>query len=326
MANTPNFYIHPFVPHQHMALHDRKILITGGAGFIGSNLAEHLSKRNHVTVLDDLSLGNLENLSGLDVSLIKGSILDDSILKSLDKFDAVFHLAAIPGVQDSIDRPVETSNVNFTGTIKILEMMRKKDIPIMVFSSSCAIYGNTQNIPIKESERTDPLSPYATQKLASEHIIKNYREIYGINAISARFFNVYGPKQNPSSEYSAVIPKFTDLCLKGREPVIYGTGKQTRDFIYIKDLVKALELIAERVPDEDAINLGPGKEVSVNELADAIITETGCKRRPVHVGEKKGEVKRSLADISLARKILGWEPVYSFGEGVRETVEWMKAS
>ena len=309
-----------------MPLKDRNILITGGAGFIGSNLTEHLSGRNSVTVIDDLSLGKVDNLSGMDVELIKGSILDDELLSSLGAFDVVFHLAAIPGVQDSIERPIETADINFTGTVKMLEFARKRDVPAFVFASSCALYGDTSNLPINEKEPPDPLSPYATQKLASEHMIRNYRDIYGIKGISARFFNVYGPRQNPSSEYSAVIPKFISRCLNGKPPVIYGAGEQTRDFIYVKDLIKALELLAEKKPDVNAVNLGSGKETSVNQLAEVIIRETRCNLRPEHAPERKGEVERSAADITLARNMLGWKPEHSLEEGLKETISWMKNS
>ena len=305
-------------------LKGKNILITGGAGFIGSNLAEHLSERNSITVLDDLSLGKTENIEGLNVQFIKGSILEGDVLKSLDGFDVIFHLAAIPGVQESIERPIETSEINFIGTVKMLELARKMDAEAFIFASSCAIYGDTQNLPVSENEVPNPLSPYATQKLASEHVIRNYRDIYGIKGISARFFNVYGQRQDPNSEYSAVIPKFIDMCLKGNAPLIYGRGKQTRDFIYVKDLVHALELIAERSPEINAINLGSGRETSINELADVIIRETSCNLEPEHAPERKGEVERSLADISLAKKVLGWEPEYSLEDGIRETIEWMK--
>ena len=305
-------------------LKGKNILITGGAGFIGSNLAEHLSKSNSVTVLDDLSMGKKENLDGLNVKFIKGPILDEDVLKSLDGFDVIFHLAAIPGVQESIESPIETSEINFIGTVKMLGLARKIDADTFIFASSCAIYGDTSNLPISENEVPNPLSPYATQKLASEYVIRNYRDIYGIKGISARFFNVYGPRQDPNSEYSAVIPKFIDMCVKGKAPVIYGSGEQTRDFIYVKDLVHALELIAERSPEIDAINIGSGRETSINELAEVIIRETSCNLEPEHAPERKGEVERSLADISIAKRVLGWEPMYSLEDGIKETIEWMK--
>ena len=306
-------------------LKDRRILITGGAGFIGSNLAEYLKESNDLVVLDDFSLGKKENLSGLDVEIISASILDDSALNSIEDVDVVFHLAAVPGVQDSIERPLETSMTNFIGTVKILEMMRKKDIPSIIFASSCAVYGNTEKVPVDESTCPEPLSPYASQKLASENMIKNYREIYGIKGISARFFNVYGPKQDPNSEYSAVIPKFIRRCIEEKSPVIYGDGKQTRDFVYVKDLVRALSLIAEKLPDEHVFNIGSGVETSINELAETIINETGCGKEPEYREKRAGEVERSLADIELI-KGLGWKPEYSLKDGIKETIEWMRRS
>lgn len=309
-----------------MPLKDKRILITGGAGFIGSNLAEYLSAENEVLVLDDLSLGSRENLRGLKVKLIERSILEIDAFKTVGKVDVVFHLAAIPGVQESIDRPVKTAEVNFIGTINVLEYMRKNDVPAVVFASSCAVYGGSRNLPLKESEFPEPLSPYAAEKLASEHIIRNYANIHGIYGISARFFNVYGPRQNPSSEYSAVIPKFISRCLGGNPPIIYGNGKQSRDFVYVLDLAKALEMMAEKRPETDAINIGSGREISINQLADIIIRETDCNLRAEHAPERKGEIERSLADITLARKLLGWEPEHSLQDGIRETIEWMKNS
>ncbi len=307
-----------------MALTNRRILITGGAGFIGSNLAEYLSDSNEVFVLDDLSLGSRDNIEGMNVRIIEGSILDDAILSQLDEMDVIFHLAAIPGVQDSIDHPVRTAEVNMLGTLKMLEYAREKDAGTFVFASSCAVYGDPGEMPISESTPPNPLSPYATQKLASEHLIRNYSELYGIKGVSARFFNVYGPRQNPYSEYSAVIPKFISLCLEGRRPVIFGNGEQTRDFVYVKDLVRGLELMASVEHKENIINLGSGREISINELAGTIAKETGCGLEPEHAEARKGEVERSLADISIAKRVLGWEPEYSLEKGIRETIEAFK--
>ena len=303
-----------------MVLRGKKVLITGGAGFIGSNLAEYLSEKNTVVVIDDLSLGREENIEKAGVELIRGSILDDSILSEIDGVDIIFHLAAIPGVQDSIDHPVETSGVNFTGTVKLLEVARKLDVEAFVFASSCAVYGDPDELPVTESTPVNPLSPYATQKLASEHMIRNYSELYGIKGVSARFFNVYGPRQDPSSEYSAVIPKFISLCLEGKSPVIFGSGEQTRDFIYVKDLVRGLELMASVEHSERVINLGSGAEISINSLASTIAEKTACGREVIHGPARKGEVERSLADISFAKKVLGWMPEYSLEAGISETI------
>lgn len=305
-------------------IRDMRVLITGGAGFIGSNLTEHLVMQNDVFVLDDLSLGSRDNIDGTGAVFIEGSVLDDVVLSYMDEMDVIFHLAAIPGVQDSIDHPVRTAEVNVLGTLKMLEYARKKDVGTFVFASSCAIYGDPEEMPISESTPPNPLSPYATQKLASEHLIRNYSELYGIKGVSARFFNVYGPKQNPYSEYSAVIPKFISLCLEGRSPVIFGNGEQTRDFVYVKDLVRGLELMASVEHKESVINLGSGREISINELSRTIAKETGCGLEPEHAEARKGEVERSMADISLAKHVLGWEPEYSLEKGIRETIEAFK--
>ncbi len=300
-----------------MYLSQKHILITGGAGFIGSNLAEYLSHNNDIIVVDDLSLGSEENLKGLNVGFIKASILEDIYI---DDVDVIFHLAAIPGVQDSINRPIKTAEINITGTVKMLELARKMDVESFVFASSCAVYGDPKYMPVSEKTPVDPLSPYATQKLASEHLVRNYSELYGIKGVSARFFNVYGPRQDTSSEYSAVIPKFISLCLDGKAPVIFGTGEQTRDFVYVKDLVRGLELMAAIDHGENVINLGSGIEISINQLAGTIADVTGCGIQPEHAPGRKGEVERSMADISLARRTLGWEPKHSFEEGIHETI------
>ena len=307
-----------------MHLKDRSVLITGGAGFIGSNLAEYLSDENRVVVLDDLSLGRAENIGNPNIELLRGSILDDDILDSLGGIDIVFHLAAIPGVQDSIEKPIETSEINFIGTLKILEAMRKRGIPRIVFASSCAVYGEPLKLPVSEETPLHPLSPYAVQKIASEHIIRTYGELYGIKGISMRFFNVFGPRQNPDSEYSAVIPRFISRCLKGNSPIIYGTGEQTRDFIYVRDLIRALELAAIKMPGISEINAGSGQETSIKDLALLVIEETKCGLRPEYRNARKGEISRSFADISLAKKKLGWSPEYSLERGIEETVDYIK--
>ncbi len=299
-------------------LQDKKVLITGGAGFIGSNLARYLCDRNKIAVLDDLSLGRVENLKGADMDFIKGDILDPKDL-AVDA-EYIFHLAAIPGVPQSLEDPVGTTRVSVMGTMQVLERARKNDAAL-VFASTCAVYGNNPDLPLTEESSVEPLSPYAAAKLTCEHMIRNYREVYGLDATALRFFNVYGPRQDPESYYSAVIPTFINRCLSDKPPIIYGTGEQTRDFVFVGDLVEALEKASERtVPP--VINIGTGREVSVLELADKIMSMTGYGGEKIMEAAREGEVPRSAADPNLARKALDWVPKHDLESGLEKTIAW----
>lgn len=303
-------------------LEGKRILITGGAGFIGSNLAHRLCGSNDVIVLDNLSLGRMENLKGADVEFIKDDITALHSIDGVGDLDIIFHLAAIPGVQQSIDDPLGTVNINVMGTLNMLEFARRHDATF-IFASTCAIYGTNMALPLREDSNPAPLSPYASGKLACEYFIKNYNEIYGLQTCAFRMFSVYGPRQDPHSPYAAVVPRFIKACLSNTPPVIYGDGTQTRDFVYVKDVTRALEMAAS-IGAEGVMNIGTGREYSVIELLDIIKKVTGYNGNVRFEPPRSGEALRSRADISRIKKALGWQPEYTLDMGIRETVEWFR--
>ena len=295
-----------------------KIVITGGAGFIGSNLAEELSKGkdNEVIIVDDLSTGKIENIKSLNVKFIKGSVTDLNLLKSVLKdVDYVFHLAAIASVQKSIEDPKETDEVNAKGTLNVLIAARDSGVKKVIFVSSSAVYGDIPELPKREDMVPNLLSPYAVTKLLGEYYCKVFNDVYGLKTISLRFFNVYGPKQDPYSDYAAVIPKFINMVLENKPPVIYGDGRQTRDFTFVKDVVMA-NILAMRSDATGVYNITNGNAISINELAEIIINIIEKNLKPIYKVQREGDIKHSLGNISKARKDLGYEPKYSFDKGI----------
>lgn len=217
-----------------------KFVITGGAGFIGSNLAQALSQENQVIVVDDLSTGKVENLEGIDARLLRGSITDLPFLQAaFEDAECIFHLAAIASVKKSVEDPLRTNEVGIEGTLKVLTAAGDAGVRRVVLASSAAVYGNSPDLPKREDMMPEPKSPYAVSKLTGEHYARVFQEIYGLETVALRYFNVFGPKQDPSSEYSGVISRFISALLKGEQPVIYGDGEQTRDFVYVSDVVAA---------------------------------------------------------------------------------------
>lgn len=308
-------------------MQNSKILITGGLGFIGSNLAKALYEENELLILDDLSSGRMENISSLDdqenVKIVRGSITDFGLLNGiLEGVDYVFHLAAIPSVIESITDPQMTNSVNLTGTMNVLLASKENQVKKVVYASSAAVYGNTDSVPISEDAPTRPESPYGAQKLASEHYLRVFYQVYGLATTTLRYFNVYGPNQDPKSQYSPVIPKFISIILKNRPPTIFGDGNQTRDFVFVKDIVKANILAAQSsLSNGRTINIAGGNEISINDLAENIITMTGKDLEAVHAQKRDGEIIRSFADITLAEQILDYKPGYSLNEGLKETMK-----
>ncbi|MBO8181469.1 MAG: SDR family oxidoreductase [Archaeoglobus sp.] len=299
-----------------------RAVVTGGCGFIGSNLAEELSKFMDVVVLDNLSTGKSSNLEGIDVEFVKGDILDFDLLKKIFKdSEYVFHLAAIVSVQESVDNPVLANEVNIRGTLNILEAARFGEVKKIIYSSSCAVYGDSEELPLKEESLPRPKSPYAVSKLAAENYCKVFSEIYGLKTVSLRYFNVYGPRQDPFSDYAAVIPRFISKALKGESPIIYGDGEQTRDFIYVRDVVKANILAMEK--GEGVYNIASGKSITINELAKLVIRMVGAKTEPVYEEEREGDIRHSVADISKAKE-LGFSPSYTLEEGIKETIDYWR--
>ena len=303
-----------------------KVVVTGGAGFIGSNLAEELLKKHEVTVIDNLSTGRIENLDQImdKINFIEGSITDLDLLKeAFSGSDTVFHEAAIPSVQRSVDNPIASNEANVEGTLKVLVAARDCGVRKVVYASSSSAYGNTPTLPKIEDMKPNPRSPYAVSKLAGEYYCRVFSEVYGLKTACLRYFNVYGPRQNPHSEYAAVIPRFVTRILAHEPPVIYGDGGQTRDFTFVKDVVKA-NILAGESPAEGVFNIACGKRVSLNELAGKIMEITGIKVEMSYEGARPGDVRDSLADISSAGDKLGYKPGFELDSGLRETVEWFR--
>lgn len=308
-----------------MRIRNKRIVVTGGAGFIGSNLVEELVGSNEVEVIDNFVTGKRENISGVgDVSLVEGSITNLGLLQGIfEGVDYVFHEAAIPSVPRSVKDPVASNNANINGTLNVLVAARDSGVEKVVYASSSSVYGDTPTLPKTESMKPTPRSPYAVTKLTGEYYCRVFYEIYGLKTVSLRYFNVYGPKQDPNSEYAAVIPSFISKALKNEPPVIYGDGEQTRDFTYVKDVVQAniLAAVNEKINGE-VINIAGGVRTSVNELTEMIKRVFDVKQKPEYISPREGDVKHSLADISKARSLLGYRPVYDLEKGLCETKEY----
>ena len=300
-----------------------KVIVTGGAGFIGSHLAEELARRGYqVTILDDLSTGEMENIKELlkkgSVQFIQDSITNFSLLKELFQGAIyVFHQAALPSVPRSVKDPLAASEVNITGTLNVLLAARDNKVRKVVYASSSSVYGDTPTLPKKEDMVPHPQSPYAVSKLAGEHYCRVFQEVYGLATACLRYFNVYGPRQNPDSQYAAVIPRFIRWASEGSPLIIFGDGEQTRDFTFIADAVEANILAAESNAS-GVFNIGRGKSITINELAKLVTKLTGNNVEPVHQEPREGDIRHSLADISQA-KIFGYEPRYNLEEGLEET-------
>lgn len=314
-------------------------LVTGGCGFIGSNIAYALVGRgDSVRVLDNLSTGREENLAELrarhpqKVELLRGDILDPSLLdRALMGIDYILHLAAVPSVPWSIEHPLDCDRINAFGTLQVLEAARRSGrIRRVVFAASCAAYGDLLPDQAKrEDHPIAPLSPYAASKLAGEHYCAVYSRVYGVPAVALRYFNIFGPRQDPTSQYAAVIPNFIAACLRGKEPTIFGDGLQSRDFCHVDNVVQAnllccaapAECVAGRV-----INIGCGEAVTLLAVLEELSRLSGRPIKARHDPPRAGEVRHSFADIRLARELLGYTASVSFAEGLRRTLEFYKAA
>jgi UDP-glucose 4-epimerase len=303
-----------------------KVVVTGGAGFIGSNLAEELLKKHEVTVIDNLSTGRIKNLDQImdKINFIEGSITDQDLLReAFSDTDTVFHQAAIPSVQRSVDNPIASNEANVEGTLKVLVAARDCNVRKVVYASSSSAYGDTPILPKIEEMKPNPKSPYAISKLAGEYYCRVFSEVYGLKTACLRYFNVYGPRQNPESQYAAVIPRFITRVLANTPPVIYGDGNQTRDFTFVKDVVKA-NILAMQSPAEGVFNIACGQRVSLNELAGKIMQIIGIRLDAIYEEPRQGDVRDSLADISSAGDKLGYKPEYDLDSGLKETIKWFK--
>jgi UDP-glucose 4-epimerase len=306
-----------------------KIAITGGAGFIGSHLAEALVKRgDEVVVIDNLATGNKANLASVEdkITFIEGSITDTNLLREAFKgVYAVLHQAALPSVPVSIERPQDTNEANIAGTLSVLVAARDSGVDRVIYASSSSVYGDTPVLPKVETMPPSPLSPYAIQKLAGELYAKRFYPLYGLKTIGLRYFNVFGPRQNPNSQYAAVIPKFITQIMAGASPTINGDGGHTRDFTYIDNVVGAnLAAIDADKGFGDSFNIAAGVQISLNDLVNKINEILGTSIAAIHGPTREGDIRDSFADISKAKETLNYNPIISFDEGIRLTINSFK--
>lgn len=307
------------------------LLITGAAGFIGSNLALHALKQGwRVRGLDDFSASDGSNLSaaGNSMELIRGDLCDPGTVRAACAgIDCVLHHAAIVSVPRSVDDPMRNHEVNTTGTLRLLLAAQEAGVRRVVFASSSAVYGDTEILPIHEEVPAHPLSPYATSKLASEWYLRNASHLLGIETVCFRYFNVYGPHQDPNSPYSGVLARFILQMLEGRQPAIFGDGEQTRDFTYVEDVVQA-NLLACTAPAERVngrtFNIATGCRISLNQIYRLLQPETGYAGPPRYEAPRRGDIRHSLADITRAQEVLGYQPAVPLEDGLRRTVEWYR--
>lgn len=307
-----------------------RYLVTGGAGFIGSNIAEALVKRgDQVRVLDNLSTGYQHNLQGFDVEFVEGDITEiDDVSKAVADVDFVYHQAALASVPRSVKDPLATNQACVTGTVNVLHAAHQAGVQRVVYAASSSAYGDQPFMSKRESDLPAPMSPYAVAKLSAEYYCRAFYSTYGLETVCIRYFNVFGPRQDPSSEYSAVIPLFITALLEGRQPKIFGDGEQTRDFTFIDNVVHG-NLLAASAPAEDVagkvFNVANGKTISLNQMLAKLNQLLGTDIQPTFEPPRVGDVRDSLADISQARKCLGYEPVVDFNTGLERSIEFYKS-
>jgi len=308
-----------------------RYLVTGGAGFIGSHLCEGLAAGGaKVRILDDFSTGRRENLDGFaeHVEIIEGCLTDfDTCRRACEDVDFVFHQAALPSVQRSVEDPLSTHAVDATGTLHVLVASKEAGVRRVVYAGSSSAYGNTPVLPKEEGMASSPRSPYAVAKLTGELYCRVFADVMGLETVVLRYFNIFGPRQDPHSQYSAVIPLFITYALEGRSPTIHGDGGQTRDFTYVGNAVDA-NFLACHGPAEHAVgqvfNVGCGDRISIDQLWSQIQQVTGARVDAVYGPERPGDVRDSLADLTRIRENLGYEPAVSLAEGLRRTCEWFR--
>ena len=307
----------------------KRVLVTGGAGFIGSHLTQALvAQRCRVTVLDNLSTGRFDNLNELHgkIDFHRGDIRNpEDIHAAVRDCEAVFHLAALVSVPFSVENPIDSATINDMGTLNVLNAARENGVQSIVFASSSAIYGDDPQLPKQEDMTPNPLSPYAVHKLTGEYYARLFTELYGLPATSLRFFNVFGPRQDPSSPYSGVISIFMSKAVAGQQPTIYGDGEQSRDFVYVSDVVNALLIAASRNSAAGrSVNIGTGKAITVNRLWETVQERAGIELPALFASERPGDIRESVADIRQAEKLLGYKPMVSFDDGLRQTYTWYR--
>jgi len=310
---------------------DMRYLVTGGAGFIGSNTVDELVRRGHsVVVLDDLSSGKEENLAEVrnKITFIKGSITDlDAVRKAIQEAEYVLHLAARTSVPRSVKDPIETNRINIDGTLNVLVAARDAKVKRVVFAASSSAYGETPTLPKVETMEPVPISPYGVTKYVGELYAQTFGRCYGLENVSLRYFNIFGPRQDPSSPYSGVLAKFCTAFLEETQPGIFGDGEQSRDFTYVENAVQA-NLLACEAPNASGkvFNVGTGVRLTLNQILELLGKISGKTLEAKYDPPREGDIRDSLADVTQAREILGYDPQVTFEEGLRRTFEWYKAS
>lgn len=307
-----------------------KYLVTGGAGFIGSNIVEELVRRKRkVVVLDSLITGKLENLRPFNgkIKFIKGDIRDrKAVRRAMKGVDYVIHQAALRSVPKSVDDPFTTNDINVNGTLCVLFEAKKAGIKRLVYASSSSAYGDAKQFPQKETHLPVPISPYGVSKLAAENYCVTFAKTFGLETVSLRYFNVFGPRQNPESRYSAVIPAFLFAMMKGKRPIVEWDGRQSRDFTYVGNVVKAnLNACTARGVSGEVFNVACGSTVSVIDIVKELNRLLGTDIRPVHAPKRKGDVRKTIADIGKMRRMLKVSAIAPFEEGLRLTVDWFRS-
>ena len=302
-----------------------KVVITGGAGFIGSHIAEYWVKEGaDVHVIDNLRSGYISNLEQLPQAVLhKVSVTNrDEVFKIMEGADYVHHLAALVSVPESIEKPKECIDININGLLNVLDAAKESGVKKIIFSSSAAIYGDNPESPKTTDMKPEPKSPYGITKLDSEYYLNMYNAMSDLGAVSLRYFNVYGPRQDPKSQYAAAIPIFISRALRNEPIIIYGDGEQTRDFIFVKDVVNANILAAQNDQVNGVFNVAFGKATTINSIANEIVKMTGSKSKIVHEKDRNGDIKHSLASITDTKSKLNFKPEYGFNEGIEETIKF----
>jgi UDP-glucose 4-epimerase len=303
-----------------------RTVVTGGAGFIGSHLVRRLvADGAQVTVIDDLSTGRYENLDGVPVTVAERDLARDALTDLLDRVDVIFHLAAVPSVPRSVREPLRSHAAAATATLRLLDAAREAGVGTFVNSSSSSVYGDVASPPMRESMPTVPRSPYAVAKLAAEGYTRVFAQLHGMRTVSLRYFNVFGPRQNPASTYAAAIPRFITAYARRERPQVYGDGRQSRDFTYVDNVVEA-NIAAAAAPklSGESVNIAAGTPRTVLDVLEAISKEFGYSLPPVHAPNRPGDIRDSHADLTKAHALLGYKTTVDFQTGLRRTVEFLR--
>lgn len=302
-----------------------KILITGGAGFIGSHIVEHYQGiAEEIRVLDNLRTGYLHNLVGLEHEMIRGSVTDREVVRrAVQGVDLIFHLAALVSVPESMSKPGECVDINVHGLLNVLEEAAEAGVKKLVFASSAAVYGDNPTVPKVESMLPEPKSPYAITKLDGEYYLEMFQREGRLETAALRFFNVFGPRQDPAGAYAAAVPIFIEKALRNEDITVFGDGGQTRDFIYVKDIVGALVFAAETQGVTGVFNAGYGGQITINQLGEGLIRAAGSTSSLVHLGERPGDVRHSRASAERLRAA-GWSPQHTLEDGLQQTLEFFR--